>query len=110
MMTNLLKLLVCFLALLVRSRARLEAGTLVLRHQLNVLRRAAPMRPRLTSIDRLIFVWFYRLFPSVAKYMAKRRRPPSQSWKTFLQNRATGIAGIDFLSSRRSAFGSSALS
>src|SRR5665213_1213421 len=65
-MTNLLKLLVCFLASLVRSRARLEAEILVLRHQLNVLRRAAPMRPRFTSIDRLIFVWFYRLFPSVA--------------------------------------------
>jgi len=65
-MTNLMKLLVCFLASLVRSRARLEAEILVLRHQLNVLRRAAPMRPRLTSIDRLIFVWFYRLFPSVA--------------------------------------------
>ena len=131
------------------------------------------MRPRLTSIDRLIFVWFYRLFPSVAdaltiirpdtvvrwhragfrlywrwksrsrggrpritaelrhlireisianplwgaprihgellklgfevaqstvaKYMAKRRRPPSQSWKTFLPNHAAGIVGIDFL-------------
>src|SRR5665213_1063552 len=65
-MTNLLKLLVCFLASLVRSRARLEAEILVFRHQLNVLRRAAPMRPRLTSIDRLIFVCFYRLFPSVA--------------------------------------------
>jgi transposase InsO family protein len=130
------------------------------------------MRPRLTSIDRLIFIWLYRLFPSVAdaitiiqpdtvvrwhragfrlywrwksrssggrpritaelrrligeigianplwgaprihgellklgfevaqstvaKYMAKGRRPPSQSWKTFLRNHAAGIAGMDF--------------
>jgi transposase InsO family protein len=28
--------------------------------------------------------------------MAKGMRPPSQSWKTFLQNHAAGIAGIDF--------------
>jgi hypothetical protein len=28
---------------------------------------------------------------SVAKYMAKNRRPPSQGWKTFLRNHANGI-------------------
>lgn len=32
---------------------------------------------------------------SVAKYMAKHRRPPSQGWKTFLRNHADGIASID---------------
>ncbi|WP_244430777.1 integrase core domain-containing protein [Methylocystis sp. ATCC 49242] len=32
---------------------------------------------------------------SVAKYMAKRRRPPSQGWKTFLRNHADGIASMD---------------
>ena len=32
---------------------------------------------------------------SVAKYMAKRRGPPSQGWKTFLRNHADGIATID---------------
>ena len=32
---------------------------------------------------------------SVAKYMAKRRRPPSQGWRTFLRNHADGIASID---------------
>jgi hypothetical protein len=32
---------------------------------------------------------------TVAKYMAKRRRPPSQGWKTFLRNHAGGIASID---------------
>ena len=32
---------------------------------------------------------------SVAKYMAKRRRPPSQGWKTFLRNHADGIASLD---------------
>ena len=32
---------------------------------------------------------------SVAKYMAKRRRPPSQGWKTFLRNHAEGIVAMD---------------
>ena len=32
---------------------------------------------------------------SVAKYMAKNRRPPSQGWKTFLRNHADGIASMD---------------
>jgi hypothetical protein len=33
-------------------------------------------------------------------YMARRRRPPSQGWKTFLRNHADGIASIDLLSPR----------
>jgi putative transposase len=37
----------------------------MLRHQLNVLRRRVPSKPRLTVADRLIFVWLYWLFPSV---------------------------------------------
>ena len=32
---------------------------------------------------------------SVAKYMARGRRPPSQGWKTFLHNHADGIAAMD---------------
>ena len=32
---------------------------------------------------------------SVAKYMARRRRPPSQGWRTFLLNHTGGIASID---------------
>ena len=147
---------------------RLEAEIVILRHQLNVLRRRMPSRARLTLIDRLIFVWLYRLRPSVmnavtivkpetvvrwhrkgfrlywrwtcrprtpserrrliremsranplwgaprihgellklgvevaqstvAKYMARGRRPPSQSWKTFLRNHAAGIAAMDLL-------------
>ncbi len=34
---------------------------------------------------------------TVARYMVKGRRPPSQSWKAFLENHADGIASIDFL-------------
>ena len=32
---------------------------------------------------------------SVAKYMARRRGPPSQGWKTFIRNRADGIVAMD---------------
>jgi len=34
---------------------------------------------------------------TVAKYMVKHRRPPSQGWKTFLRNHIDGIASVDFL-------------
>jgi hypothetical protein len=154
-----------------RPRAVLQAEILVLRHQLNVLRRRSPKRVSFGNIDRLVFVGLYQLAPevldalkilkpetvirwhrsgfpaywrwksrsyggrprtaadirqliyemsianplwgaprihgellklgidvgqtTVAKYMAKRRRPPSQGWKTFLCNHADGIASMD---------------
>jgi transposase InsO family protein len=156
---------------LLRSRVALEAEILVLRQQINVLRRASSKRPPFISIDRLILGGVCRLFPemydalaivrpdtvirwhragfrsywrwksrrrcgrptvpseirrliremsianplwgaprihgellklgieisqtSVAKYMARRRAPPSQGWKTFLRNHAEGIAAMD---------------
>ena len=60
--------LILFLHVLVspfKTQARLEAEIVLLRHQLNVLRRRVPSKPRLTVADRLLFVWLYRLFPSV---------------------------------------------
>jgi hypothetical protein len=139
----------------------LEAEILVLRHQLNVLRRKSPKRLAFGNVDRLVFAGFYRVAPgvldalkilkpqtvirwhragfraywrwksrphggrpktpadirqlirdmsianslwgaprihgellklgidvgqtTVAKYMARRREPPSQGWKTFLR-------------------------
>ena len=57
------------LLLAIRSRfarrARLEADNLILRQQLVVLRRKSPKRVRLWNIDRLLFVWSYRLYPSL---------------------------------------------
>ena len=32
---------------------------------------------------------------SVAKYMVKRRGPPSQGWRTFLRNHAPEVAAMD---------------
>jgi hypothetical protein len=48
-----------------KSKARLEAEVLILRHQVNVLRRSAGRRARLTARDRLVFVVLYRLCPQV---------------------------------------------
>jgi transposase InsO family protein len=48
-----------------KTQARLEAEIVLLRHQLSVLRQRVPSRPKLTVADRLLFVWLYRLFPSV---------------------------------------------
>jgi hypothetical protein len=48
-----------------KTRAQLEAEIVLLRHQLNVLRRRVPSKPKLAVADRLLLVWLYRLFPSV---------------------------------------------
>ncbi len=46
-----------------RSRAMVELENLALRHQLHVLRRQRPGRLRLFTIDRLLWVWLYRIWP-----------------------------------------------
>ena len=48
---------------LVRSRAALHFEVLALRHQLLVLERSRRPRVRLTTADRLLWVWFSRLWP-----------------------------------------------
>jgi transposase InsO family protein len=154
-----------------KSKSRLEAENMALRHQLNVLRRKVQGRVWLTNNDRWFFVQLYRCFPSilqvrtvvrpetvvrwhctgfhlywrwksrsrggrppietdlrllirrmnkenplwgaprihgellklglqvaqstVAKYMVKRRGPPSQGWRTFLRKQAPDIGAID---------------
>ena len=79
--------LLCFvLAVLVapfKSKSRLEAENAALRHQLIVLRRK--IHGRVLKVAQL----------SVAKYMVKRRGPPSQGWRTFLRNHAPDIAAMD---------------
>jgi hypothetical protein len=64
-MKDLLKLILGVLASLFRSRAKLEAENLVLRQQINVLRRRAPKRPHFNNTDRFLFVWLYHWFSSV---------------------------------------------
>jgi len=54
-----------FLVSFLKSRRRLEAENPVLRHQVNVLGRSAPRRPRLGGADRILVVWLYRFWPGV---------------------------------------------
>ena len=170
-MVEFCRLIWCALVGFFQPRVSLQAEILVLRHQLNVLRRKSPKRSTFSKFDRLIFAGLYGLAPNVlsalaivkpetvigwhragfrlywrwksrspggrpklsadirklirdislgnplwgaprihgellklgidvgqttvAKYMAKNKRPPSQGWKTFLHNHADGIASID---------------
>jgi transposase InsO family protein len=64
-----------------KGKARLEAEIIMLRHQLNVLRRSVLSKPKLGPTDRLFFTGLYRLFPSVL----------------FLRNHIAGIGAMDFL-------------
>jgi len=50
---------------LFKSRCRLEAENLFLRHQLSVALRRAPPRLRLRGGDRALLVWMTRLWPSL---------------------------------------------
>jgi hypothetical protein len=155
-----------------KSRATLQLENLALRHQLGVLRRSVK-RPKLTSADRLLWIWLcelwidwrsslvivkpetvigwhrkgFRLFwtwkvrhgrpgrppvskeirqlirqmsranplwgaprihgellklgidigeTSVGKYIVRNRKPPSQTWRTFLENHVNTTVSIDF--------------
>jgi putative transposase len=52
-----------------RSRASLELKLIALQHQLSVLHRQRPGRPQLSSLDRLLWVWLYRIWPQVSDAM-----------------------------------------
>src|SRR6202162_3894201 len=69
-MTDLFKLILGILASRFKARATLKAENLVLRQQVNVLRRRTPKRPHLNKTDRFLFVWLYRWFPSVLEVVA----------------------------------------
>ena len=69
-MFDLCKLIVGTMIDLLRSRATLEAEILMLRQQINVLRRANPKRLRFASIDRLILGGICRPFPKIYDTLA----------------------------------------
>jgi hypothetical protein len=48
-----------------KPRQQLQVEMLVLRHQLNILRRCAPRRPHLRWADRALFIWLYRRSPGI---------------------------------------------
>jgi len=65
-MLGMLELLLHWLGSLVKSRRRLDAENLILRHQVNVLRRRISRRLRLSNADRLAFVWLYLWLPKTS--------------------------------------------
>jgi hypothetical protein len=65
---------------LFRSRARLEAQILVLRQQINVLRRTSPKRFVFGTFDRLVFVELYRLVPGIVDALSIVRPETVVRW------------------------------
>ena len=53
----------------VRSRAELELELIALRHQLAVLNRQRRGRLHLCSVDRMVWVWLYRVWPRCLETM-----------------------------------------
>jgi hypothetical protein len=76
-----LRSIVSMLARRFRSRAVLELENLALRYQLHVLRRQRPGRPRLFAIDRLLWVWLYRLWPRCLEVMVLVKPAPVIQWR-----------------------------
>ena len=79
-MIELLLLIFHIMASLFKPRAKLVAEILVLRQQLNVLRRQLSKRPQLSNTDRFLFVWLYRWFPSVLSAIAILRPETIIHW------------------------------
>jgi len=64
-MIAVLHMLVMLVADVFKSRMRLEAENLFLRHQLNIATRRAPPRLRLRGSDKELLVWLVRHWPSL---------------------------------------------
>src|SRR6476620_6472229 len=62
--------LVSILILPFKSKSRLEAENIALRHQVMVLRRQLGGRVHLTNVDRLFLVQLYNWFPSIRRVLA----------------------------------------
>jgi putative transposase len=68
-MIIILSALVSLLSFRFRGRASLELELIALRHQVTVLRRQRPGRPKLFRADRLLWVWLYRIWPQALHVM-----------------------------------------
>src|SRR6476660_2565955 len=79
-MVEVLMLLWTALTGLFRSRVRLEAEILVLRQQINVLRRNSPKRFVSWTFDRMVLVGLYRLAPSIVDARAIVRPETVVRW------------------------------
>jgi putative transposase len=68
-MVAILSVIVSVLVFRFRSRAALELKLVAVQHQLAVLRRQRPGRAQLSSLDRLLWVLLYRVWPQVSDPM-----------------------------------------
>jgi hypothetical protein len=87
-----------FVAIGVGSRTR-RGGRPPIEAELRALIRQMSTENQLWGAPRihgeLLKLGFSVAQSSVAKYMVKRRGPPSQGWRTFLRNHAPDIAAMD---------------
>jgi hypothetical protein len=82
-----------------RWKSRSLGGRPQIEADLRVLIRRMSIENRLWGAPRihgeLLKLGFEVAQSSVAKYMVRRRGPPSQGWRTFLRNHAPDIAAMD---------------
>jgi transposase InsO family protein len=82
-----------------RWKSRIRGGRPQIETELRVLIRRMSVENPLWGAPRihgeLLKLGFDLAQSSVAKYMVKRRGPPSQGWRTFLHNHAPDIAAMD---------------
>jgi transposase InsO family protein len=82
-----------------RWKSRRRGGRSQIESELRALIRQMSLENQLWGAPRihgeLLKLGFEVAQSSVAKYMVKRRGPPSQGWRTFLRNHAPDIAAMD---------------
>jgi len=79
-MVAILFAIISIFAFRLRSRAALELKLVAIEHQLAVLRRQRPGRPQLSSLDRLLWVLLYRIWPKVIDAMVLVRPATVIEW------------------------------
>ena len=79
-MVAILFAIISIFAFRLRSRAALELKLVAIEHQLAVLRRQRPGRPQLSSLDRLLWVLLYRIWPKVIDAMVLVRPATVVEW------------------------------
>ncbi len=79
-MLALISTMFSWLACRFRSRAELELELIALRHQVAILNRQRPRRLRFCSIDRLLWVWLYRVWPRCLEVMVLVKAATVVQW------------------------------
>jgi transposase InsO family protein len=98
-MLSIAHLLGTYVASLFKSRRRLEAENLFLRHQLNIALRRGPPGLRLRGSDRAVLVWMTRLWPSLLGLVRVVEPATILRWhragfRTYWRWKSRGRAGI----------------